>query len=155
MKTFFFALIVLLVAGCSKDYGNSEKQDYFVFGNFYGMCQGEQCVEIFKITNDQLFEDEKDEYPSRTEFYKGKFNPLSEAEYENVKDLESFLPQEIFNETENNFGCADCADQGGMYIEYKKGDVHKFWIIDNAKSAIPAYMHAFVDKVRASTEALK
>ena len=37
-------------------------QDYLVFGHFYGMCAGEGCVETFKLTDLELFEDTVDDY---------------------------------------------------------------------------------------------
>jgi len=34
---------------------------------------GEQCVEIFRLEQDKLFEDTKDEYPKSNIFYSGNF----------------------------------------------------------------------------------
>jgi hypothetical protein len=60
------------------------------------------------------------------------------------------IPSELL-ETESGkiFGCPDCADGGGLFIEYKSGKTHKFWVIDNMKYQVPEYLHPFMDKVRA------
>ena len=60
--------------GCDKE--KLKSSDYLIFGSFYGMCQGEQCVETFKLTKDFLYEDRKDEYPDRTNFFDGDFEKL-------------------------------------------------------------------------------
>ena len=69
---YIFALILLFAvnSGCDKQENiYPPDEDYIVFGHYYGMCFGEQCVEIFKIENQQLFEDTLDEYANFSQPY--------------------------------------------------------------------------------------
>ncbi len=49
-------------------------------------------------------------------------------------------------------GQPDAGDWGGIYVEYKFNSVRKFWLIDQKKSNIPAYLHEFVDKTNKKIE---
>ena len=53
-------LTVFMLTSCEKD-DNLElsTSDYIIFGHFYGKCVGEQCIEIFRLENEKLFEDTK------------------------------------------------------------------------------------------------
>jgi hypothetical protein len=42
----------------------SQDGDYILFGNYAGFCQGEECIEIFKLTSASLSEDQSDNYPN-------------------------------------------------------------------------------------------
>ncbi|MBI1185719.1 hypothetical protein GC194_15740 [bacterium] len=149
------SLTFLFSASCQKD-PSTTTADYLVFGTFYGMCAGgELCVEIFKIDHKNLWEDRNDNYPDRSNFYDGKFEKLSNDKFEATKDLLDKFPQELLNEKESTLGCPDCVDQGGMYVEYKKGNTHKFWIIDNSTSAIPEYLHSFADELHTKVTNLR
>jgi len=145
------AIIGLFLLSLSFNSCTEEKvvsDDYLVFGSFYGMCAGEQCVELFKITEDELLEDVRDEYPQTAEIYVGQYHTqLSNTLFEAVKDLRNDFPEGLFDETESTFGCPDCYDQGGYYIEYRKGELHQRWIIDHNLDDVPAYMHDFCEKV--------
>lgn len=139
----FFAL-----PSCKKD--NSillSDSDYIVFGHFYGMCFGEQCVEIFRLEKDKLFEDTKDQYPNTGTFYIGNYMQLSQQKYTAVKDLTNSFPTDLLNETNTVIGQPDAGDWGGLYVEYNADGIRKFWLLDQMKSNVPAKYHEFIDKV--------
>lgn len=143
-----FALVgVLLTTSCKKDDNQISDGDYLMFGHFYGMCGGEQCVEIFRLEETKLFEDQNDDYPGQTDFYNGDYVMLSDTKYDQVKDLIDYFPNGLLNETDKVIGTPDAGDWGGYYIEYKQGGVHKFWLIDKMTNNIPSYMHPFIQKV--------
>ena len=118
-------------------------QDYLVFGQFYGMCAGEGCVETFKLTDLELFEDTVDDY-SGTNL---NFIKLDNEKFEQVKDLMDYFPQELLSENETILGCPDCADGGGLFIQYYHNGSLKSWRIDQAKGQVPNYLHEFIDEV--------
>lgn len=148
MKKLMFLLLAsgMLFQSCQKDedtpMGNVE---YIVFGHFFGECIGEDCVEIFKIENDVLYEDQKDNYPSNTNPYVGEYITLDDAKYQLVKDLEVFIPNELFNETQTVIGQPDVADQGGYYFEIVEDGVQYHFRIDTNKEALPDYLMDFAD----------
>ncbi len=136
--------LFLFIFSCSSDEGASDNDsDYLIFGHFYGFCIGEACIETFKLTEDKLFEDTEDNYANPP----FNFELLTNDKFEAVKDITDFFPTELLSETEDTFGCPDCADGGGVFIEYSKNGVVKNWRIDQMKAGIPEYLHPFIDKV--------
>lgn len=141
-----FILILSFIGfySCEKtDLSSNPDNEYLIFGHYYGECFGEGCIENFKLTKDNLFEDENDYY-NQTEF---SFNELSNEKFELVKDLIDDFPSQLLEESEMTFGCPDCADQGGLLIGYSEKDDVQYWRLDQSKMNVPEYLHAFMDKV--------
>ena len=145
---FLAPVLVMTFSSCQDDVNQNTEPDYIIVGHFYGMCQGEQCVEIFKITDKELFEDSKDIYPARDVFANTDFSALSDDQFQKATSIISNFPKEILNDDEPVMGCPDCHDQGGLYIEYKKGNSRKFWLLDNDKPHVDEYLHEYIDEVR-------
>lgn len=152
MKSFrifvVYAVFGLLFNSCNdKDCIDPDISGYLVFGQFYGFCVGDDCVKIFKLESNKLLEDTNKNYPGPIDFYEGEYVDLDNSYFEQVKDLMDYFPEELLNENDTIFGCPDCTDQGGLYIEYNFNGVHKFWIIDNFTGNVPAYLYDFMEKV--------
>lgn len=145
MKKVFLALtLVGVIISCDDDEGVSLNENSFlIFGHFYGECLGEACVETFKLTDTQLFEDTLDDYSGKNL----EFAVLENAKFELVKDLPNFFPEKLLLENEDVQGCPDCADGGGLFIQYSKNGNVKDWRIDQDKRNVPEYLHHFIDKV--------
>lgn len=144
MKYLIIGLVALFVAFCSKeDDITIDENDYLIFGHFYGECRGEECVEIFKIKGDVLYEDTTDSYVA-TEF---EFVPLSQEKFELVDNIPAIIPGRLLDEAKNTIGCPDCVDQGGLYIEVSDNGEVKSWRIDQNKEEVPVYLHDFMDHV--------
>ncbi|WP_166965442.1 hypothetical protein [Yeosuana marina] len=134
---------------CSSDDAlDSDKNDYLIFGHFYGMCVGDGCVVTYKLTNEKLYEDINHNY-SGTDL---NFKELENNKFEQVKDLTDYFPSELLSENEDVFGCPDCADQGGLFIQISQGGVIKSWRIDQQKENVPEYLQGFMDKVNEKIE---
>ena len=149
-KSLLILLLGIILIACDKDdMGiNLSEQNFLVFGHFYGECAGEWCVETFKLTDAKLFEDTIDDYSGQS----FDFVELDNALYEEVKDLEDFFPSELLDSNESVFGCPDCADGGGLFIQYSENGNVKSWRIDQAKNNVPDYLHSFMDEVNAKIE---
>jgi hypothetical protein len=92
-------LTIFLFTSCDKENRvKLSKSDYIIFGHFYGECAGEGCVEIFRLEQDKLFEDTKDEYPTREKCYDGNYVELSEQKFNDIKDLVNSFPKDLLNE---------------------------------------------------------
>ncbi|MDO7170915.1 hypothetical protein [Mariniflexile sp. AS56] len=145
MKKALVLIIVFIFSyGCnSKDDIELYEDDYLIFGHFYGFCSGESCVEIFKLTKDKLYEDSNDNYANEP----FKFEILDTDKFEAVKNLVDYFPTKLLSEKDLILGCPDCADGGGLYIEYSKNGTIKSWRIDQMKANVPSYLHPFMDKV--------
>ena len=138
----FFAISILF--SCNNDNEENDKSqfDYLIFGTSNGECLGESCTETFKITNTTLYEDILD-----TPYRNFEFVALENAKFNQVKDLIKFFPTQLLYQNQTVFGCPDCLDQGGIYIQYSKNGIIKSWRIDQDKSQIPKYLRSFVVKV--------
>ena len=121
--------------------------EYLIFGHYFGECVGEGCVEIFKLEREALSEDTRDKYPDSGNFYSGNYIRLDQAVLDFVEDLTGYFPEKLWNEKEKVIGLPDYADGGGLYIEYFKDGKRKFWLLDQVKRNVPAYLHTFIDEV--------
>lgn len=144
----------LFFLGCQKEDVTTQplpevEEDYIVFGQFFGLCLGEKCVEIFKIENEKLFEDTADQYPmiNSESPYQGNYIELSQTLYERVSNVKDFFPEELLNETALVIGTPDVTDGGGYYVSIKENGEERHWRIDAIRNNIPAYLHAFTDKI--------
>jgi hypothetical protein len=138
----------ILLTSCNKeDEIKLSDGDYLIFGHFYGECFGEECVEIFRLENNRLLEDNKDTYPGQSAFYEGNYHELNHEKFEKVKDLIDFFPEGLLNENDKVIGQPDAGDWGGLYIEYNYKGLRKFWLLDQMESNVPGYLHEFIDKV--------
>ena len=126
--------------------GHYYHKDYCIYPE-YGECFGESCVEIFKIDNQNLWEDINDTYPSSSNFYIGDFYNLNDNLFDQISNLINYFPLELLDEESIVIGMPDYADGGGLYIEYHYFGEHKFWLIDQIKINVPDYLHDFIDLV--------
>lgn len=159
MNKYFLLLLSILFIFSSCDKKDDTKvlnaNEYMIFGSFHGFCQGEQCVELFLLDSANLFEDKKDGYPNFNELYVGDYRALTSANYESTKSILNDFPSKLLTEKDTVFGCPDCVDQGGFYVEYKLDGKHKFWILDNNKASVPSYLHPFMDSMQVKIDALQ
>ena len=130
---------ILIATGCRKEDHNPDPE-YLIFGHSYGLCIGETCVETFKLTRDELYEDVADLYPG---FGPYDFQRLSRADHRFAEELLYLIPPSLRNYPEV-IGCPDCYDQGGINIEIYDGRTVRHWTIDKARSAIPPDLQGFV-----------
>lgn len=147
-RTFLLLFTVALFSNCKKECScKQEADDFLIFGKYYGMCAGEDCVEIFKIENGTLSEDSNDNYPTDSP-YSGNYSALPSAKYNLVKDLGDHVPAQLLNENDGYIGMPDAYDQGGYVVELKVNGTTRYWRIDTDKSNTPGYLHAFTDTLR-------
>ncbi|MEP2025028.1 MAG: hypothetical protein ABJH98_12080 [Reichenbachiella sp.] len=147
MKKIILGILTIgILLSCNSDDDSEFKinaQNFLIFGHFYGECFGEGCVETFKLTDKLLFEDIADDYNGQNM----EFIELENDTYEQVKNLTDFFPNQLLNQNETVFGCPDCADGGGLFIQYSENENIKSWRIDQNKDNVPNYLHNFMDKV--------
>ncbi len=132
-----------MTTSCNKDCITLNEQNYLVFGHFYGMCAGEGCVETYKLTDMKLYEDLIDDYSGQNL----EFVELENETFAQVSDLVDFFPNQLLSEEETVFGCPDCSDGGGLFIQYSDNGNLKSWRIDQFQNNVPSYLHAFIDQV--------
>ncbi|KAA5541668.1 hypothetical protein [Adhaeribacter rhizoryzae] len=130
----FLFLISLLFISCQKDDIKAAFKGYLVFGHFYGECAGgENCVENYKLDQNQLLQDTKDLYPSFSKFYEGNYVKLRLSQFNIAKDLIHNFPRDLCKESDKVIGQPDAGDWGGLYLEFKHKGKRKFWLLDRKK----------------------
>jgi hypothetical protein len=146
-----FLLFNIFFVSCEED-EISLASDYLIFGHFYGFCIGESCIQIYKLERDKLLEDSNKTYPRYDEFYEGSYMELDKTIFNQVEDIREHFPVEMLNEQDTVYGCPDCADGGGLYVEFKSDSLHRFWLIDQDKSRVPEYLYDFMDIINAKID---
>jgi len=117
------------------------------FGRYYGKCQGNQCVEIFRLIENTLLEDTVDNYPVLGSMYQGKFTSFKGSDrVETVRILPEF-PIELLNSKRTVFGTPDAGDWGGIYLEYQDAGVHRYWLVDLETSNINKSLRPYVELI--------
>lgn len=144
LKITTIAAILLWVSSCATD----DKillndSNYLIFGRYYGMCDGNNCILTYKLTGEKLYEDTHHNYLAQN----FNFIELAEDKFQLAKDLVQYFPAELLSSKDSIFGCPDCGDQGGLLVKYVENGKEKTWRIDQSKSAIPIYLHHFIDKI--------
>lgn len=112
--------------------------EYIIFGHFYGHCKGESCIEIYKLTDDALYEDTNDFYPTGTKKYEGAFVKVDTFKSKELNDLNVQIPEQLLQETSTVLGIPDGADGGGIYLELPNG---QYWLLDMNTNYLPPYLH--------------
>jgi hypothetical protein len=152
-----FGLLLLatcgFAVGCDKDDPESTP-DYIVFGTFFGECIGEQCVEIYRLSATDLSEDTTDQYPNSLTPVVGDWALLPQAKFDAVKDIIGPLPEALLNEAENVIGQPDAGDWGGAYLEWKEGDLHRFWLLDLNRNNLPEQYDALVTQIQSAVDVI-
>lgn len=154
--SYHFLLILLtslfLSCGDSDDDSKSLKlsSDFTVFASFYyGSCVG-NCTEAFVINDQKLYKINNIKYFDKGQQYdENNLSTLEPDKYDLVKDLPQSLPQELLTSSETHFGCPDCADGGGVYIETQVNGELKHWYLDNLATMTPGFVQVLVARVNA------
>ncbi len=136
---FFLLSLVLFGFGCDSDDDEvSCDKETIIFGHFFGECSGERCVEIYMLQELSLFE-ASNEFFDTSDF---DFDELSNDLYAQVEDIRIFFPRELINTSSQTYGCPDCADQGGIYVQLVDRGGREFFI-DQDVSEIPEFLRDF------------
>jgi len=156
IQFFLFTVLVSALGACDKNDVQPEpeatlSETHFIFGTYHGFCMGD-CAELYKIENDALFADTTDRFYPFSEPYgtiEFQDTPLSTERYTVAVELLAAIPDELLNSEEQTFGCPDCADQGGIYIEIKDGADVQAWNIDISEDNLPEFLVPFVQQIKA------
>ena len=152
-RLILFSLIVL--SSCRYDEITLDTtKDHLVFGTFYGMCVG-NCVNFYVMEGNALYEVNNHQYPSqqlRVDI--SSLTKLDDAKYQSVQKIWTEFPERLKFETQTVFGCPDCTDAGGTYIEITTGNDVKYWYIDNSGRDVPLYIQEYTNLIIRTTRDL-
>ncbi len=99
--------------------------EYIIFGRFCGECSGE-CATMYRyeIATNKLFVDHTDSYWQADTLHPIKFaTEIKDSSIcERAKEIRDYLPMSIIsrNSIAIKYGCPDCTDGCGIYLEIKE-----------------------------------
>jgi hypothetical protein len=141
----FVACLLLSVIFISCGKSTRFENDCLIFGTSYGECNT-NCVQLFMLTDEKLYEDAQDNKSDRIKFKRGK---LSSDKYDIAKKLLDNFPDYFKTTTSTYFGQPDSRDQGEIIIEWKeKGKGAIKWRIDTDTAAIPVEIRKYISEYR-------
>jgi hypothetical protein len=153
MKNLYLTCLAafFILLSCSSDDDNTDNkivptgENYLIFGHYaYVHCNiGEACIDVFKLTEDKLFEDSVDDL-NQEEF---NFVELDNSLFELINDLPDYFPEELLHSNVTNFGCGTCVDAYDYFVEYSYNGIIKSWWIEPDYTDTPEYLHEFIDKL--------
>lgn len=154
-KLLLFSVIISFLIACTNNDDDGGTPDNIVFGQFYGFCVG-QCFKPYQLTNIRLTVDNDEEHYMQGYTYKAT-DILDETALNEAKQLLEGIPQELLNaENGKVYGCPDCTDQGGIYLELNFNGKSKKVIIDNFDSEDQSNaIIAYKNKIRNVIQALQ
>jgi hypothetical protein len=154
LKTVLFLFASLVAFSCNK---NDEidplklKGEYFVFGtSATGMCGGD-CTTLYLIKDGKLYSDRV----SNTATLAFNETPLGDDKYQIAKQALDSLPAYLIQNTNQTFGCPDCADQGGFYLQLKNNTTISTWQLDMFKQQNPVQIHPYYELLKNIMNQLK
>jgi len=154
MRSNFLVLLVLVAAswvldGCSEDpITELGPDDYVVFGDFFGECIGEGCIDIYKIQDDRVFKDTLDRYPSQARLpHQTAYVEISNANYDQLVQVFAEIPPDLFLEGKTVIGMPDAGDWGGFYLELRRDGETNYWLIDKMEDNLPGYLREFTKEL--------
>lgn len=151
-----FGLIIIAALGCDEESGMRRLDpdvDQLIFGTYAGYCSGERCVEIFAVQKGKLYEDRSDFYPASSSTF--DFEQLSKNKYELVESIYRSIPNALLQSESTTFGCPDCTDGGGVFIQITAEGRTATFFIDNFKNKVPKYLHTLIDDVHEKVDLLQ
>ena len=134
---------------CDKGYGLCfmGNFEYLAFGHFYGECGGEECVEMFVLEYQKVREETTDVYPTDKFYHFKEYEVLPDSTYSLVNDLIDHFPDELWDESGTVIGNPDGGDWGGIYVEIKNWEGHRYWLLDQMESNMPEEYNVYVDLI--------
>ena len=148
---YFLTLLpaLFLLATCSSPSTmnkSSDERSELVFGQYY-LSRGGAHSDIFKLTNDAIYEDKRHEHPGTDSPYAGDYSAMADEKFKAIQKMTINLPQALLDTPDGNIGCPGCADGMSIYISTEVDGKQRFWLIDMGKSNIPKELHGLVDQI--------
>jgi hypothetical protein len=121
--------------------------DYIIFGVYCGECDG-HCATMYKIDSAGLTADSTDSYFKNKGVITFTNRPTKDYRYTKAKLLWEHIPLQLVDSKLEQFGCPDCGDGCGIYVEVKIGPSIKKFLIDTGENQIPEFLRPFAKEVQ-------
>lgn len=140
--------VLLLSVSCNNKHEQKDKIDYVIFGSYAGECI-RHCATMFKLENNRLLIDRTDSFfKNREEGPTFNNDTLNRSQFKEAQFAIDSLPGILLTSYGATFGHPDDRDQGGLFVQIKKGDAIKTFYIDNDLSKVPKSLWKYVGLIR-------
>lgn len=119
--------VTFLLFSCKKD--QEPPADYLVFGTFSAGCET-GCFKLFQLSGGQLYEAMPGYSFVQPQTQLFSSDPLPVEKYTAARELLDDFPEYLRNSAGEVFGCPNCFDQGGLYLEQRQDGKIRKWKID-------------------------
>ncbi|HEX2535902.1 MAG TPA: hypothetical protein VHK69_19305 [Chitinophagaceae bacterium] len=149
--------VILLLSACSESTRNiptaqpaTDSIQQLVFGRFCGMCRG-VCAPMYKVdyTRGQVFLDTTDSYFKNNGVVRFPEAALAPDAFAKVSRLAQTLPAVLRSSSDSTFGCPDCADGCGLYLEVTSTKGTGKFRIDYQTENLEGAVKPYADSLRA------
>jgi len=127
----FLAMVIMACENDTEPDGlvESSEIEYLVFGRFSsGMGGGDS--QMFRVTRTDFTQEVVEPFFARLDY---EYNPeitMTDADRNNAQQLIDLLPTELVDSPKDTYGCPDCYDQGGFYLEFGNEAERKKMLLD-------------------------
>jgi hypothetical protein len=146
---YYYALLLIMATSMAKA---QLKVDNVVFGIFCGKCS-KHCATLYAYSS----QDQKTLYVDSTDsYFQQRDAPIicqtpvhDSAKIQLVQQLIADIPDELLYRTEltRTFGCPDCSDQCGIYMEFVNHQSRYRFYIDTQPDQLKGNVKDFAAKV--------
>jgi hypothetical protein len=120
--------------------------DYIIFGRFCGEC-GSNCAVMHRYNPNtkELFADYTDSYFKKDGNIVCKTKVSDSTKIILADSICKSIPDFLINNTNlsERFGCPDCTDGCGIYVEFKQSDKTKRFYIDHHSNELQKELQTF------------
>ena len=160
MKNLFYRLSILMLLVCPTLSKAQQQVDNIIFGIFCGHCSG-HCATLYAYSSEDsmtLYVDSTDSYFRRHDAPIVCQTPVHDADkIQWVKNLIDDIPDEMLYGTERSrtFGCPDCSDACGIYMEFMHHQNRYRFYIDTQPAQLSNKMKVFALEIKQVVGQLK
>lgn len=141
------------LAGCreARDELVDTTIDNFMFSQYGCMCAG-SCISGYRLTSEGLYKGVGTWCDPSTLVFETTSQSATDVAL--AQDLQALLPLEMLQSTADVYGCPDCGDWGGYYVEITQNGSTRHWRLDTQVDTLPPSIKLFAIKVRETLDAL-
>lgn len=142
----FFVLIITTGFGCTVGEGPRPlTAGYFIFGTYAGECFG-NCFTGFKMESGKIFRDDLNYFYGNELSFEN--SPMDQDAYDRASLLLDSFPDFLKNNPGQKYGCPDCHDQGGIFLQLGEGANATSWHLDVINGALPPELIPYKERIQ-------
>jgi hypothetical protein len=148
----FFALVTL--TNCDKEEARvlPSNFDSFTFGKHFCFCTS-TCAILYEISEDALRAGKGIGCIPQDYTFDGVI--LAQDKYEIAKQLIDEFPVKLIQDSQETYGCPDCADQGAYFLQMRNQRETRTWRLDTRIEDLPASLQAYQQSIQEVLDALQ